>query len=126
MSYNNVELEGKDNHRSRPFYTAVINQTGKIEIPFKKASGFFVNILHSDNTAFGSFQSKTHKMATYVPLGNGGSVTLTELNPEYDVFFKQCTTLNLPHSGKITHLLLDIQALGTAGKVIVEVTTNIF
>jgi|688.fasta_scaffold804890_2 hypothetical protein len=127
MSYIEVNLENKESSVDRPFYTATITQTGKIEIPFEvqaKSSRFFINILHSNDTAINSYQIKHHKLSTYIPLIAENSIELLEQNANYDVFFPKATTFWLPENGKVTHFLIDIQSLGALNKIIIEFSTN--
>lgn len=131
MSYIVIPLITYNNTFSRPYYTAEITSNGQNFITFDKATGFLINILHSTDTVITSIQSRFNNLATFIPLKLSDPTTLTEQNLDdsgnlrYGVEFTACQKLYLPENGKIQDLLLNIDNIGSANKIILEIETKI-
>lgn len=132
MSYIKIPLIKYNNTLRRPYYIAEIINTGKNIINFTEPTQFDVNILYSADTIINSIQSRVNKVFTFIPLVFEDPMTLTEPNVDdnngdlrYGVEFTRGQTLYLHENGKIQDLLLDIESIGTAGKIILEIETNV-
>lgn len=140
MSYLFLEPINVNNH-ARGFYTFEITQVGKNILQLPHPSSFFLTALFSLDTSFATngIQFQMDEQATMFPYNApeppsditepnlkdwAGSDTDVD-NIRYGVKFQKGYILTAPENHKAKNILLNVTNIGSLGKIIVEVQTNI-